>query len=67
MLASRSGGQVSPHVTCYIKILLPFIFVQSLVKEPFKVRRELLQSSFNEIDGVSLAELNHLVWSCDDT
>ncbi len=30
--------------------------IQSLVKEPFKTRRELLKSSFNEIDGVSEGE-----------
>jgi hypothetical protein len=53
--------------------------MQSLVKEPFKVRRDLLQSSFNEIDGVSghvtVTLWWHVVmwqspygamWSCDN-
>jgi hypothetical protein len=29
--------------------------MQSLVREPFQTRRELLKSSFNHIDGVGLA------------
>ena len=28
------------------------VSVQSLVREPLKTRRELLRSSFNEIEGV---------------
>ena len=28
--------------------------IQSLVREPFQTRRELLKSSFNHIDGVGL-------------
>ena len=42
-------------------------FLQSYVKEPFKVRRELLRSSLNEIEGVSeiwIYDNLFLDWQC---
>ena len=36
-----------------LSVLREFL-LQSYVKEPFKVRRELLRSSLNELEGVSL-------------